>query len=145
MALTLTADWFTSTNQLQPKVNGRIWLVQTLRVPYLIRDIPDEIYQTRYTRRDIPDVIYQTKYRDIADEIYHISSHNWIHLQFIHSLSTISLLDRIEKRKKISQFEVKWKYHFNHDLSFYCGLFLSTVGPLLKEANIPSLFFTLWP
>ena len=143
MALTLTADWFTSTNQ--PKVNGRIWLVQTLRVPYLIRDIPDEIYQTRYIRRDIPDEIYQTRYRDIPDEIYHISSHSWIHFQFIHSLSTISLVDRIEKRKKISQFEVKWKYYFNHDLSFYCGLFLNTVGPLLKEANIPSLFFTLWP
>ena len=31
-----------------------------------------------------------------------------------------------------------------HDLSFYCGLFLVRVGPLLKVSKYPSLLPTLW-
>jgi hypothetical protein len=31
-----------------------------------------------------------------------------------------------------------------HDLSFYCGLFLIRVGPLLKDSVFSSLFLPLW-
>ena len=47
------------------------------------------------------------------------------------------------KRKKISQ--VKWKYHFKHDLSFYCKLFLSffTEGILIPLSVPSSLIKTI--